>query len=368
MAAKSQIFVIADDLSGAAELAGIAFAHGLTAEVQRGFDAASSAEVIAVDTDSRSLAAADTSRHVEAIADQIIGSKPAWIFKKVDSVLRGNVRVEIEAILRATGQSRAILAPANPTRGRTIASGRYFVDGVPLDQTAFANDPQHPRRSAEIAELLGSSFDASSAMVVPDVSSQPDLQRISREIEATTLAAGAADFFAALLAERCDPKTTSRASATPAIASPALLVCGSRNSWTVRQSECRAAGVPVITADDPISAMTPFSKLLLGIGETNQEQSQTKLLARLADGTAALMQCGQVKTLLAEGGATAAAIAARQGWRRLEVVATAPAGVGVLMPMADKSPLALIKPGSYSWPQQIWEAFCRCDKATLLNE
>jgi D-threonate/D-erythronate kinase len=89
------VIVIADDLSGAAELAGIAFARGCTAEVQREFDPTSNAEVIAVDTDSRHLAPEAAAKQLEQVARAVIAAKPAWIYKKVDSVLRGNVRVEV---------------------------------------------------------------------------------------------------------------------------------------------------------------------------------------------------------------------------------------------------------------------------------
>ena len=49
------ILVVADDLSGAAELAGIAFAHGLTAEVQTELQPRTDAQVICLDTDTRRL-------------------------------------------------------------------------------------------------------------------------------------------------------------------------------------------------------------------------------------------------------------------------------------------------------------------------
>jgi len=150
-----KIIVIADDLSGAAELAGIAFAHGLSAEVQRQFEPSSDAQVIAVDTDTRTLSPAAAANRVRQVAEQVMASQPAWIFKKVDSVLRGNPRAEIEAVLQATGQRRALLIPANPSRGRVIAGGCYFIDGVPLDQTPFAYDPDHPRQAADVAALLG---------------------------------------------------------------------------------------------------------------------------------------------------------------------------------------------------------------------
>jgi hypothetical protein len=39
-------------------------------------------------------------------------------------------------------------------------------------------------------------------------------------------------------------------------------------------------------------------------------------------------------------------------------VAEAPAGVGVLKPIAAADvPTLLIKPGSYDWPQEIWQKF-----------
>jgi len=357
MAANSQIIVIADDLSGAAELAGIAFAHGLSAEVQRRFDSNSGAQVIVIDTDSRSLRSAEASQRVRSIAEQVAAASPAWIFKKVDSVLRGNVRAEIDAILSATRQARAVLVPANPTRGRTITGGRYFVSGVPLDQTAFAVDPEHPRQSSDVHALLGLKND--SAIIVPDTANPADVARHAGNVDATTLAAGAADFFTALLNERCGPGVASSANASLVLDAPTLLVCGSQNSWPARRAECLTAGVPVATIDDTSGSMMSFSALLLGIGELNSGISQSDMLDRLANVSNELIQIANVKTVLAEGGATAAAIANQQRWLRLKVVATAPAGVGVLRPLPAGSPLVLIKPGSYSWPREIWESFCR---------
>jgi uncharacterized protein YgbK (DUF1537 family) len=123
MTKKKPIVVIADDLSGAAELAGIAFARGYSAEVQRQFDATSDADLIAIDTDSRSLPPDAAAQRVEQITQAVVAARPAWIYKKVDSVLRGNVRAETEAVLRVLQTSLAILVPANPSRGRTIVGG-----------------------------------------------------------------------------------------------------------------------------------------------------------------------------------------------------------------------------------------------------
>ena len=78
-----------------------------------------------------------------------VGAQDAQrMFKKVDSVLRGPVAAEIEAALDGLGLDRAVLVPANPSRGRIIRDGAYFMDGVPLDETEFADDPMHPVRCA----------------------------------------------------------------------------------------------------------------------------------------------------------------------------------------------------------------------------
>src|SRR5438445_70213 len=96
-----RIVVIADDLSGAAEVAGIAASRGLMVEVQRSFDASSPAPVIAVDTESRSVPPALATPRMRVIEAQMPKDGQAWVFKKVDSLLRGNPRAEIEAMIQA---------------------------------------------------------------------------------------------------------------------------------------------------------------------------------------------------------------------------------------------------------------------------
>jgi D-threonate/D-erythronate kinase len=365
-----KIIVLADDLSGAAELAGLAFAHGLTADVQRQFDPATNSQLIALDTDSRHLPPAAASDRVRQIAAEVIAIQPAWIFKKVDSVLRGNVRAEIEALLAATSQLSALLIPANPSRGRVIRGGRYFIDGVPLDQTPLADDPNDPRRSADVGALLGDDgrelvhilpiaapFPAT-GIFLPEASSWSDLYRLARDASPETLLAGAADFFAALLDVRCQQRSVA-ASPIP-IVPPALLVCGSRASWPARRTDCVAARIPLIALEDGFgTGSRTFGALAVGIGERKLAGAGT-LLSFLSQLVAFVVNNSAVQTLLIEGGATAAAIAEEFNWTRFAVESSAPAGVGVLRPLAPLAPLVLIKPGSYPWPSEIWQAFVAC--------
>jgi uncharacterized protein YgbK (DUF1537 family) len=279
-----------------------------------------------------------------------MAARPAWLYKKVDSVLRGNVRAEVEAVLQVLQTPLAILVPANPSRCRTIEGGRLLIDGVPLDQTAFRDDPEHPRTTSAVSELLG----PSDRIFVPDVGNEKVIEQVAQRTLATTLAAGAADYFAALLdARRAGRGQVGEPPTVVTIGRPTLLVCGSLAAWQTRQQECQQAGIPMVMASDLLvtqAAGDLASRGVLAIALDSRSQ-----LPRLAAWVAALMEVAPLATIFAEGGATAAAVAEQLGWTRFRVVQTAPAGVGVLQPLgASDAPLFLIKPGSYPWPDEIW--------------
>ena len=148
------IGVIADDLTGAAEIGAIGWSRGLRAEILRDGKPGCEADLICVDTDSRSCEPGVAAQRAAAAAKMLQATGARWIYKKVDSVLRGNVIPEVEAILQQLGLNRALLLPENPSLGRTIAGGEYFIHGQPIHLTEFANDPEHPRGSPQVLQLL----------------------------------------------------------------------------------------------------------------------------------------------------------------------------------------------------------------------
>ncbi len=184
------IIVIADDLSGAAELANAAVQAGFSAEVQMRFWAGSDADVICVDTETRSLPPEAAGTLAGNVARSIAMTDPELVYKKCDSVLRGPIAAESLAIARALGRKRVLLIPANPSRHRVIRGGEYFVDGTPLAQTAFATDPDYPRRTSRVVDLLGST----SGIETPDVVSAVDVSSQAATVNAGTLPVGAVDF------------------------------------------------------------------------------------------------------------------------------------------------------------------------------
>lgn len=337
------IVVLADDFSGAAELAGIAATCGLTAEVHTRFHPDSTAEVIAVDTDTRWRTEAEAIAILKTLTREIHAAQPRWIYKKTDSVLRGHVRAEIEAVLDVTGHTDCLLIPANPSKARIIHQGHYFIQGVPLHETIFAQDPDHPRHSSDMRLLLGES----ARLHTRDATEDKDLHV---SLSDTTLAAGAADFFTAQLKRHlpCQPKFS------PLCPSPAerlLLLCGSLAAWeTGRAVQMESQGFMIRTVDESISPTIwqKTRKLMLAIGGPKRPDAAS-LTHQLIDKAQPLLQPNAGLCIAVEGGATAMALIRRMGWTRLAVIPEGHVGVGTLQP--PSGPLLRVKPGSYPWPE-----------------
>lgn len=350
------IVVIADDLSGAAELAGAALRHGLSAEVQTKFAHDTEADVICLDTDSRSMSPIGAAQRISQITAVVMEAQPDWIYKKCDSALRGPILSEASAIAAMAKKRRLLMAPANPGRGRIIKGGEYFVNETPLHETCFANDPEHPCSTSNVRALIGST---SSAVMVPDIASIDDLENQARQLEDDTLPVGAVEFFQAILSQRYGHARAN-------VIHPwthnlqhqkTLLVCGSTASWHQRVAAAVAHEIPVIDlshdANMAVDRLRTSSGMVIGIGEV-YDQAAASLLRQLTTTVCEVLQKQPVSRLLLEGGATAAAIVRALGWSRLRACEPCFDGVGVLQPDTIPAPTLYIKPGSYSWPKSLW--------------
>jgi uncharacterized protein YgbK (DUF1537 family) len=383
------IAVIADDIAGAAELAGAAFLRGLTAEVHTEFDPASPADVIVVDTDSRSLSADEAARRVAAAADRVRHCRPQWVFKKVDSVLRGNVLAEVTALQSALGKARALLVPANPSLGRIVRGGRYFVDGRPLDQTDFAADPEHPAATSEVLELLGASGRDDVCVLRPgqpapakgtsigEAAEPADVAHWARQVDPAALPAGGVDFFAAMLDTKGhQPSQAAAAGPEWPGARTALFLCGSAAAWARSAGQdARSRGIPIIPMPADVFQVEPPPEALRRWAETagaaledrgaamvtvgrelsraaGLPQALTGHLARLAE---RLLQEHAVDRLFVEGGATASAVVRRLQWSRLPVCGRHAPSVVAMQVSGRARPVLTIKPGSYPWPEAVWK-------------
>lgn len=382
------ICVIADDLAGAAELGGAALRHGLTAEVQLALDAGTDAEVICVNANSRSFPADEAASRVAQAAARCRQAGVTDVFKKVDSVLRGWVVAELSALLPALGRERALLVPANPARGRVIRDGQYWIDGQPLHQTDFARDPEYPVHCAAVLALLGAegaqpvhllpvgSRLPPRGILVGEAACPTDLTDWAGRLDAATLPAGAAEFFAAFLtstghAERGRERDAGRGPA----AERALFVCGSTSSTSrAFLHRAEADGVPVrrmppglLHRDSPrqrlmaqwtalvVQALQEHPRAVVAIDQPLQPEPgmPRRLSEALAAVVKQVLEQQEVDRLLVEGGASAMALVQELSWPRLLVEHEFAPGVVGLRPAGRTRPLLVIKPGSYPWPEEL---------------
>ncbi len=243
--------IIADDLTGSNDT-GVQFARrGVETVISIGVDADPDATVCVMDTESRHVAPAKAARCVEGAAR---GSGAERFYKKTDSTLRGNVGVELEALLRATGGGVLPFVPAYPQAGRTTRGGCQYVHGKPLHETSFAEDPREPIESGSIPVILTRDAEIAVGVVardklaswspadcpdpcicVFDAETEGDLERIAdRLVEVGLLwrTAGAAG-FAEKVAERLDlPRS---APEKPERQGPLLIVNGSLQETALAQ-------------------------------------------------------------------------------------------------------------------------------------
>lgn len=153
-------FVIADDLSGAADSAVHFRGSGrvrLNLLHSAPWTADTNGLIQVCDSETRNLAPSLAGSRVRSIAARLAertGPRPA-LFKKVDSTLRGNAGVELLAAADELGFAAVIVAPGLPSQGRTVEDGQLLVHGIPVSRTAAGVDPLQPVKSDMVRDILG---------------------------------------------------------------------------------------------------------------------------------------------------------------------------------------------------------------------
>jgi len=144
-----KIGLIADDFTGAMD-SGAQFSCSKLS-VQLRIIGKPSGDVAIINTASREISKSEAvTRNIDACRLLV----DRQLFKKIDSTLRGHVGAEVEAILSASYYRKAIICPAAPLQGRTILDGVLFINGVPLKETSFNDDPIYPAKSSYVVELI----------------------------------------------------------------------------------------------------------------------------------------------------------------------------------------------------------------------
>ncbi len=375
--------VIADDLSGAAEIGGVGLRHGLSAAVCSGAAQRGKEQVVVRDLNTRSLREREVTRVLEH-GFSPSGVADGRLYKKVDSVLRGHILLELTGLLDITARRRALLVPINPALGRGIERGIYRIHGVPLHETDFRNDPHHPIQSSAVVEILHRpdlppvhvvTLDEKlpeRGIVVGEAKTAEDLREWARRLDEDTLPAGGAAFFEAILNEAGFVERKTERLAPPG---RQLLVSGSASAASHAQIlDLQTRGVPVLPMPDDIFdsdvlrsdsldswaretifALDRFPLVVVTIGRpANIDPHRGDLLTgRLGGLTILVLGSVRISQLWIEGGATAFSLVNALGWDRLLVCGNLDGKVVQLVPEGASSPVVNLKPGSYPWPELL---------------
>lgn len=375
------LVVLADDLTGAAEIGGIGAEYGLETIVSRGA-LHGEAELVVFDTDSRGLSALAAAERLEQVYWGWMPAASEVIFKKVDSVMRGPIHSELTVVMYRESMGRILLAPQNPSKGRVITRrGIYEIQGVPLDQTTFRDDPHYPRKTSRVLDLLeeppgwevslglvGQGTLEKCGVVICAAETVEELAQWAARAESRPVCAGGADMFRLVLEAR-GRKRVQRAVALPD--QPTLVVCGSAADYSRNMvGAWGASGMAVIDVAEGIDGSTAGVEQAAGVVVAALEGRGRAILAirttvtperagEFCERTAAVVHGvlgklgGRPLNLLIEGGATAGAIMEKERWDRFGMIGNVAAGVVAMEPSAAEHVLVVMKPGSYPWGERV---------------
>lgn len=152
---------IADDFTGATDIAGLLARSGVRASLRVGVPDhppidTSPFEVIALK--SRTAPVADAIDQTRAALAWLRAAGAARFFWKYcstfDSTPEGNIGPVAEALMDDLGTDQTIYCPAFPENGRSIFMGNLFVGQQPLAESPMKDHPLTPMRDSNLMRLL----------------------------------------------------------------------------------------------------------------------------------------------------------------------------------------------------------------------
>jgi uncharacterized protein YgbK (DUF1537 family) len=277
MSGSERGVILADDATGALECASILAGLRLAVTVSIGpWPAGLQWEgILVVDLESRNLPAGEARALLGDCLTACREQGIRAIYLKTDSTLRGNLADSLIELAKGASASPVVYVPAYPKLGRTVRGGRLFVNGVPLDLTAFAADIRHPARSSFLMDLFSAEHKGDVVLVesasrlrialrarthgilVCDAETEEELAALAgvvRESAEVRVAAGPSGFvsyWASMAGFPCVVELP-----LPVV-SRWLVICGSLHPQSRKQvAEAAALGVPILTSD-PEAVMQP---------------------------------------------------------------------------------------------------------------
>lgn len=402
MRVEKKIVVIADDFTGAAEIGGIGLRHGLRVAIETEAVDNNNIDLLVIATDTRTMSAQQAAQHIAELVKKIMTFEPYLVYKKIDSVLRGNVSEELESQLNTMGLKRSIIIAANPVFKRIIKDGKYYIDDVPLEETCFSTDSQYPIQSNDVLRILTPSIEypivskktndflPEKGLIMGDVESLDDLRKWTLKSNSDTLFAGASGFFNSLLITLQLSKQKGL-SHIPAFGKKALFILGSsypkekdiidkmvknghHHSNMPKEIYENKQFDPVIFNNwvhDVVNELKNNNKVIVSSIHSHSQDPDIFLRIKQTVGKLVTEVFEHITPdeILIEGGSTTSEILDKLNIKKLIPIQELDMGV-IRMKVSNSQNLCLTtKPGSYSWPETVWvkEEIDKLNKETLVN-
>ncbi|MCI1902448.1 MAG: four-carbon acid sugar kinase family protein [Enterococcaceae bacterium] len=249
-----KLLVIADDFTGALDT-GVQFSNqGIKTLVSTATDldykkVDDSIDVLVINTESRYLRFEAAYQLIKQIIVSAEQAGIPYIYKKVDSGLRGNISAEIKAVADASRQAVIPFLPAYPEMNRVLIDGNLYIGQTLVSESVFADDPYEPVTESNVLRRLKNEADIDAQLVkgstlpknpqnvlVFDAQTDEMLVEQLKALEKTKLlgvSVGCAG-FAKVLAKHLFPNGQPPAYT---LKNPLVVICGSVNPITKMQIE-----------------------------------------------------------------------------------------------------------------------------------
>ncbi|MCH7408073.1 hypothetical protein MM239_01590 [Belliella sp. DSM 111904] len=369
-----KVVVIADDMSGAAELAGICARLEIPVSFSIGFCTPQEG-VTVIATDTRSMSEVEARKEVNTLIRKLKEVGFSGLFKKADSVFRGHVSAEIEEICDELEIENVLFIPVNPYTDRKIENGEYFLQDISLSQTSFSRDPEYPIKSSNVRDLIGPSKflvhygsdlvdQLKDGLNIPDAQSFEDMDFWLEKSSNGFLHAGSGAFFEAFLTQFYANLVQKQDRRKSPFKGNALMVLGSAHEYNkkfisaVESEGLTCLGLHQSMDDESFSNeakrnIKDSGSVLLYIQEHKGEKGDPLILKNgISDTVIELIKDGSINELLIAGGATSYAIIDKLGIGSMRVLEELCPGVVRFETNVDDLKIT-IKPGSYPWPYSI---------------
>jgi uncharacterized protein YgbK (DUF1537 family) len=284
-----QIGAVADDFTGATDLATTLRRRGMSAAVvienqKIAADRLAGLDAVVVALKSRTapvdLAVADSL----AALERVIGWGAERVYLKYcstfDSTDEGNIGPVLDAFLDRLAVDRTVVVPAFPANGRTVENGTLYVNGELLENSSMRHHPLTPMTKSRLSEILApqthtaiseiplgvvrEGVDALRAAVdaaapgylVVDATDDDDLRTIAQATAHLRLLSGGAG-----LATGLDAPGTASPDDFPRFGARRLVVCGSASATTRAQIADAASRHPARKVDVSAAVADPAAEV-----------------------------------------------------------------------------------------------------------